>query len=348
MNKSFFISSLASALIFVSFSASSSKIVLAQDKPRLKEMVNNTVTQVIIPNIQDWNKASASFYQSSQSFCKSPDEKSLMVLQGSFNQLYTKWNRVLPFDFGPIRDNLFSPKVHFVDSFRQRGRYYNEAINRHFNQRLSDEVVLDDDYFKKLKFTLVGMPAIEILLYKQEVNNLDVFKNNPRKCLLLTGLARQNLAASDYVISGWQDDSSTGYKTLFFNNKLPEGESSATKLVFSMQDYLRFIKQRLLSRTFNPLISNMGEQNLLTGLEAIADAFTANKTMPSLQSMLKEKGEEEVSKRFIAEIELAKKNIKAKDREAINVNYDTLIKMLGAEIPQSLGVNLGMNFIDGD
>ncbi len=344
------ISAIALTLTFVGISANSyANLVLAQDKPQLQELANNAITKVVIPNIKIWHKTSGEFYNSSKTFCKNPSEKSLTKLQNSFKNLYTTWNHVLPFDFGPIRDNLFFPKIHFVESYRQRGRDYTMGIKRHFNSRQQDDVVLDDDYFKNLKFTLVGMPAIEIILYEQtEKSPLEKFTENPRRCELLTGLSKQNFVVATYVLDGWEDGSSEGYKYQFFNNKIPSGETAATALIFAMQNYLRYVTQRKLNRKLDEGLADMRAKNLLTGLEAIDNAFTANQNSPSLQTLLKDKGKKAVSQRFLAGVEQAKKDVKTLDREKIATSYTVLIKMFEAEIPQALGVNLGMNFVDGD
>lgn len=349
---------LAFSLMGLSLSACSSQPskalpAIEVSQQGLQKVVNYTLDSVVIESARQWQKSASQFQLESRQFCNQPSETKLVALQQSYRQLTLSWNQTLPFDFGPLRDNLFFPKVHFVDSMRQRGKDYSASIKAHFEKRLADTQTLDAQYFNKLKFTLVGMPALEILLYPESKQSLqDFFKNyeNPRQCQLLTGLAKHHKEVSDYVVEGW-DKASAGdlsWRQKFKTNQLDDGEKSLTKLIFAMQDYLRYVRQRQLNTSLDYARSNLGLEALHSGLHSLERAFTANDSGYGLADYLQKSDQQGVAKEFLAAINRAKQAVKTDNSPVIKTEYSALIKMLEGEIPKALGVNLGMNFVDGD
>lgn len=317
----------------------------------LQDVVNATVDQVILPDLKLWQQQSQQFYEASQNFCKAPNQASFQLLKNRYEELSYAWNRSIVFDFGPLRDNLFFPKIHFIESSRQRGTDYSNSIKTHIKQRLSDEIALDEAYFEKLKFTLVGMPALEVLLYEQTAEESVVSFQQARKCQLLTGTAKLNAAAADYVVEGWEtprEGVTLSYREQFISNQLPDGEKSLTKLIFGMQDYLRYIKQRKLNTKTDSALSGLSYHNLRAGLNATEAAFTINHSGYSVYDYLIKADEASVANTFVAEIKAALGAIEQQNIEEIKAHYSVLIKLLEKEVPEALGVNLGLNFVDGD
>jgi len=132
----------------------------------LTSVVSVTVDKVVLPNLKAWKTEAKNFKQQTNSFCQQPSQTGLQTLRKTFIQLSHRWNQSLMFDFGPLRDNLFFPRVHFIESYRQRGKDYSNSIQSHLAKRMQDQVLLDEAYFRKLKFTQVGMPALEMMLYQ--------------------------------------------------------------------------------------------------------------------------------------------------------------------------------------
>lgn len=316
----------------------------------LQKVVNHTTDVVIIDNLQHWQEQAVQLSMQSQKFCQSVSQPGLEQLQSSYKGVSTSWNQSLMFDFGPLRDNLFFPKVHFIESTRQRGKDYTKSIQSNFKKRMSDDKPLDESYFKKLKFTLVGMPALEILLFEKDNTKLLQEYQQPRKCQLLTGLAKLNADNATYVVDTWQKPSKdkASYRQLFIANKLADGEKSLTKLIFAMQDYLRYIKQRKLEGKLDAKLSGMSYENLTTGLKAVKDTFTAKNSGYGIADYLIKAGKADVVSRFDGEMLKAMQAVQQQDISAMKQHYSALTKMFERDIPLALGVNLGMNFVDGD
>lgn len=316
----------------------------------LQKVVNHTADTVIIDNLKRWQADAIQLSDQSQNFCKSVDHSGLEQLQASYKLLSSSWNQSVMFDFGPLRDNLFFPKVHFIESMRQRGRDYTKTIQSHLKKRMSDDKPLNDAYFKKLKFTLVGMSAIEIMLFEKDSVKLLQEYQQSRKCQLLTGLVKLNADNATYVVEAWQTagKDELSYRQQFFANKLADGEQSLTKLIFAMQDYLRYIKQRKLDGKLDAKLSGLSYENLATGLQAVEDTFSAKDSGYGLVDYLVKAGKAEVVERFYSEMAKAKQAVQQRNIAAMKQHYSALTKMFERDIPQALGVNLGMNFVDGD
>ncbi len=325
----------------------------------LQQVVSHTADIVIIPNIQSWQQSSKVFHGSVQQFCQAPNTPKLKQLQTDWKQLSLKWNQTIMFDFGPLRDNLFLAKVNFVEPMRQRGKNYDSTVRSRLNQRLNDTKKLDRAYFAKLNFNLVGISALEQMVFSDFITKktdskaiVTNYRNNTRSCALLIGISELNLDNASYVMAGWQKSGDmpggSSYRDLFASGSLMNGEKSLTKLVFSMQDYLRYIKQRKLDGRLDATYSGMTFKNMEAGLEAIESVFTAKGTALSLQKYLQASGKQKVAEAFLNTLNIAKKQAQSKDREAMKPTYSKLIKMLEKDIPKGLGVDFGMNFTDGD
>lgn len=315
-----------------------------------QKIVNHTVDSVVIPNLDNWQSDAQTLANSSRLFCQNKSADGLLELQQTYKHLSASWNQSIMFDFGPLRDNLFFPKIHFIESMRQRGKDYSNPIHLHFNKRLQDDKVLNTNYFNKLKFTLVGMPAIEVLLFAENNDVLLKSYGNPRKCQLLMGMTNLNADNANYVLQGWRQKSknSPSYRQLFFTNKLPDGERSLTKIIFALQDYLRYIKQRKLEGKLDAKLSGMSYQNLDFGLEAIHDTLSARETGYGLYDYLQKAGKSTVVVEFESHLKGARTALQKQDLTDLKEHYSAMIKMLEQQIPNALGVNLGMNFVDGD
>jgi len=323
-------------------------------KTGLQKIVNHTLDSVVIENVMHWQQVSKGFMQASHSYCQAlPNGEGLKNMQNQYRKLVIAWNQTMPFDFGPLRDNLFFPKVHFVDSMRQRGKDYTATINTHFVKRLNDAKPLDQKYFEKLKFTLVGMPAIEILLFPEEKQTNQSLINayqNPRHCELLMGLAKLNSDIAQTVLDGWtqSEGGNLSYSQMFKTDQLPDGEKSLTKLIFAMQDYLRYVLQRQLNGRLDYKRSHLEFESLLAGLTSVQKTFNANQSGYGILDYLNKSGKEIVAQNFTKELEMTKQALNNKEFDDLKKHYARLIKVLEKDIPQALGLNLGINFVDGD
>lgn len=347
---------IAFVLFLSSCGMSPNKLEVSQDG--LQQVVAHSADIVIIPNIKNWQRSSIEFSSFSKKFCKSPNSVNLKQLKYNWKELSLSWNKVIMFDFGPLRDNLFTAKINFVDSMRQRGKNYSNTVRIRLNQRLKDNVKLDNQYFAGLNFNLVGIHVLEQMVFSDFTNKsthnrsiLNNYRHNPRSCELLTGMSNLNSDIASYVLDSWQKKARLqqfSYGELFKKDKLINGEKSLTKLIFSIQDYFRYIKQRKLEGWLDSHISGMAYKNMLAGLEAVEDLFTAKNSKLSLEKYLQASSNKKTADKFLKLITQAKLQATSQDRKAMKVTYSQLIKMLEQDIPKALNVDFGINFTDGD
>lgn len=319
-------------------------------KKGLQSIIDTSANKVVIPRIMQWQKSALLMQKSTMDFCQQPNEDSLVTVQKDFKQLYLDWNGVMLFDFGPLRDNLFFPKIHFVESMRQKGRDYSYSIRDNIKRRLQDDKVLNQSYFNKLKFNLVGMPAIEILLFDGANDALLKSYQQPRKCQLLQGTVDLNQRIASYVLTGWTSghQGKTGYGELFVNAQLDDGKHPLSKLLYAMQDYLSYVTQRKLNGKLDAQLSGMSWPNLAAGLDAVAMLYSGNQSNLSIRGYLLKAARKQEVTDFDEQMTLARVAIEQRDKPALAKAYSAMIGYLEKPIPKALGMNLGMNFVDGD
>jgi len=129
---------------------------------------------------------------------------------------------------------------------------------------------------------------------------------------------------------------------------LEDGEPAINRLLLAMQDYLRYIWHRKLKKTMLEAPSGMDYKNLQTGLETVAKVFYANGSTHSLANYLQASNNQALVDKFKARYAIAHATIQQKDLNNLKKDYKALIEMFEKEIPKALGVDLGINFADGD
>jgi len=173
--------------IFTLYGCETNQTKLSIGPAGLQKVVAYSADEVIIPSIKSWQQSATKFNILTRQFCRLPDGAKLKRLQLQYQDLSLQWSKALVFDFGPQRDNLFSAKINFIESMRQRGKDYSNTVRTRLQQRLRDKTQLDSAFFAGLNFNLVGMSALELMIFtdftsrkttsRSIVNN---YRKNPR------------------------------------------------------------------------------------------------------------------------------------------------------------------------
>jgi predicted lipoprotein len=306
-----------------------------------------TVKTVTLPTLQHWQAQTRQFAISAQQQCQAgkPD---IASLQTRLAKLYPAWYRAMLYDFGPLRDNLFFPRIHFVDSMRQRGKNYHDTIAETFDQALQGDRPLNKAYFDGLKFTQVGLPAIEVLLHDPVYSQ--TLHQTTRACDLLIGLSGQQQTLADTVLAMWQKGTpdTPAYLTKLTQNQLADGETATGKLLFSLQDYLRYLNQRQLNGHLDAQLSNLTRANLIAGLNEVEKLLTASHAKASFIAYLQKAGHDDLAQRLLTTLQQARTTTQTLNVAKMRPHYYQLLQLLERPLPEALDVNLGMNFTDGD
>ncbi|KUJ72563.1 imelysin family protein [Thiomicrospira sp. WB1] len=313
------------------------------------DLAVHALKTVTLPTLERWQAATQALTDASRQQCQRPTPD-VSTLQAAFEVLYPAWYRAMLYDFGPLRDNLFFPRIHFVDSMRQRGKDYHDTIVTTFETALNGSMPLNEAYFDQLKFTQVGLPAIEVMLY--EPRFVSALATQPRACQLLVGLTQHQRRLADSILTQWQSSegnaSQSNYLQQLVENQLPDGETAVGKLLFSLQDYLRYLNQRQINGHLDATLSDLTRANLLAGLNEVETLLTAGDSGAGLIDYARKAGHTELAQTLMQTLDQARQATEALDREAMRSSYYTLMKQLERPLPEAMGVNLGMNFTDGD
>lgn len=318
------------------------------------DVSTSLVYNTIVLDVKAFLESSKSLEASSNKFCSSLKEDSLIKLQNNWKDLSLSWNRLEHYNFGPINDLPFNKRIDFINSFRVRGIDYTSRVRAFIDATITKNKSRD---FDNLNFDKVGLLALEVLIFETSGSEPSTKKNdilgdyveNSKKCYLLKGYANQIVKQATYIDNGWRvNHLSTGlpFSTIYLSGKLEDGSNSLTSLLVGVQKHLDYIKKRkVLSRTAK--ISQFSYENAKANILAIEKMLEGTGLNSFFSNMIATGHEKEVMtvRENIASI---KRALEDKDQ----VSYEAAIGLLDGnfkrEIPSSLDIKLGLNFSDGD
>lgn len=333
-----------------SFAGNNADLTLA-----LKETVNKT----IIPTVEGFLQSSQQFKQKTTDFCGAPSKPKLTELQDGWKSLSLQWYKLAIYNFGPVNDDVIFPKINYIDSLRQRGTDYTGTIRTEITNDMNSAVSLNEAYFSGKDFNRVGLLALELLAFETADNAhltddqsiVDEFIATPRKCELLKGLSALNVSHARYIRDGWKTEHlSTGksYKSLFLNNQFDNGDKSIPVLIVSIQSHLDYLSRRNVA-TIGAKTAGYGFENIQASINEIKLVLKgASGSQESFFGVMKTFGAQnsvDIVEDNIAAIEA---KIQSRNVAELNASMGLLDGNFKREIPQGIGVVLGINFTDGD
>ena len=296
------------------------------------------------------------------SFCNAPDAAGLSQLQGQWRTLAAAWQQLLPYNFGPLNDDLVFPPYQYIDSYRPRGRDYTETVRTEIDGWLDSDDTLNTEYFASRTFNRVGLLALEITLFETAADQgtdatavLGEFYSQSRKCELLAGLGGALALRTDSVRDGWSatyQDTGTSYREQFLSGELDDGSTPLVTLLTSVQSYLDYLQQR-------DVVSNVAQ---ISASDSFDSWTLMTSAIDSIEGLLAGTSEEQVSLFELmtaggnstavatvqANLQQARDAIDSRDATSFNAAAATLDGNFKRDIPDSLDVSLGINFSDGD
>jgi hypothetical protein len=322
--------------------------------------MQSSVDHTIVPAFLAFREGSEEMRAAVEVFCDAPDEGKLAELQTSWRELSRRWNAAAPFNLGPLDDDPITPRIFFIESMRQRGDDYTDTARETYELALSTDATLDDSYFASLTFNQVGLLALEVLIFEDSrpgrsqlpADVVDDFASEPRKCRFLVGITDRLVADAASVESAWIDSFEGGpaFRDLMLETSLPDGREPVVGLLVALQQHLDYVKVRKLEGTLDGQLSGTFYPNVMS-------------TLVTLEALLEQPEPEEavsifdflLARELDADVELVRGNLadakaaaEAEDRAALSTAFGLLDGNLKREIPDGLGVDLGINFADGD
>lgn len=328
----------------------------------LKRALAHTIDETIVPGFSALKTQSTTLAAKATSFCNTIDEPNLIELQNQWKILSIQWNKMAMYNIGPLDDDLFTPKMNFIESMRLRGTDYTNTVRDELTTQLTSSTVLDAGFFNALLFTKVGMLALEVLIFEDSVSQPTVLSNivsdymasgtGDRKCEYLNGMAQLLERTISTVEDGWQKDfltSGKAFKDTLLNGELEDGTESVPALIIAIQQHFDYLKKRKLEAILDAQIADYFYENISAALDG-AETFLEGSNEDSFSFF-----DRMLAAGFSTEVTIVKNNILTARQAVANKDRSELTAAIGLidgnfkrEIPNSLTVELGINFTDGD
>jgi predicted lipoprotein len=321
----------------------------------LEEAVNYSV----LPAVTGFSTSANTLLTEANSFCALPSESALVVLQEAWRSLLGQWFRVASYKFGPLDEDLVSPTYIFIDSLRLRGTDYLATVRDEISSDMAGDDELNEAYFAGKTFQRVGLRALESAIFETAASDhsrdpaaiITEYQNNTRKCEILTGLAGQLQQRAAEVEAGWQldyKDNGEDFRSLFLNGELEDGSEPLTLLLVSVQEYLDYLKARNVILYAGSLADSAWPAMAEMTSEVVVLLEGTEQTTVSFFGFMDGAGYQSVVTAVRETLAGLQQSIADQDSDALAVYLGRLDGHFKREIPDSLEVELGINFSDGD
>lgn len=358
-------------LIITGCGASSSSS-LTQNKTEFEIAIQQTIDNTIVPAVNNFQLQTAQLKASVSTFCNTKNETNLNAAQAQWVTTNNTWYRTLPYLLGPLSvpNTLTVPAFWYIDSHRQRGFNEIDEVRTDIDLMLLPAAVIDPNSFNIKSFNKVGLLALEVSLFEtantQSKNDNDILAEyvaDTRKCEILHAYSDALILRINTAAQGWTDnyrETGKSYRDLLINNQLEQeftgadagddgdGSSTFQRLIVSVQSNLDYLGKRNVSANTAQLAQTSWAA-LALSIDSIKEFLSGTKmTSISLNDLINVGA-------TVADTASINDNLAALSN-AIEDENDTDFKAAAAsldgnfkrEVPNSLNVNLGLNFSDGD
>lgn len=291
---------------------------------------------------------------------ETPQEEALEALQQQWRNTFESWYRLSLYNFGPLNDNFIFPAFTFIDALRLRGTNYLETVRSDIANDVAQTNTLDDDYFSGKNFNRVGLLALESLIFETSTAEhstelaaiVSDYQQQPRKGEILLGQARQLVGQARYVQDGWliaYQGSGEPFRSLFLRGELDDDGTEPFPQVFiAGQEFLEHLQARRVvvvaaqvsGHAWPAIGATIDEvELLLRGSRGSADNIFG-----FMESVGRQNEVDDVED----SIRQIRQAIAERNPDMLEVTLGFLDGNFKREIPDSLDVDLGINFSDGD
>lgn len=331
---------------------------VATTEHTLQATLAATVNTVVIPAVERFADESQRLATQTQNFCDLPTLTGLENLQQQWKKATEAWYRLLPYNFGPLNDDPVFPTYIYIDSLRLRGTDYTTTVREDITRHLAGNAALNTEFFDNQPFQKVGLLALELLIFESANNHstdqekqLNEYLQQPRKCNLLQGLGNQLTQHAARVESAWTNQyrgENRAYKNLFLNDELPDGTPAVSLLLTSAQQFLDYLQQRDVANVAAPISGHAWALLSQTSTEIETLLTGTGRTRFTFFSLM-------AAANYSSNVETVNDNITFM-RDAIEyqntADFGVAAALLDGnfkrEIPNSLTIDLGITFSDGD
>lgn len=323
--------------------------------------VRNATEKTVVPKVAHFTTQTELLHSNATSFCQTPTESDLEHLQEAYKSTALAWHRIAMYNFGPLQQDILFPRIHRIESMRQRGTDYTVTVRNDLKNFISDTSL--DNNFSNKNFQFVGLLPIEVALFENqqtgETNLASVyrsFEQASRKCAYLTGLTNELNEQAHAVRDEWQTEypndnypETLSYQDQLLNNQLNDDIAAQNRYIVAIQEHLDYIKSRKLNGILDAQLSGLTYQQILTSLDSIESFMRAQsdsdyRFFEHMQTL----GDTQAIETVETNLAQAKKFAKQQDRQQLAITLGALDGNFKREVPDALDITLGINFSDGD
>jgi len=323
----------------------------------------------IMPAVTQFQESTELLDSMATEFCSDITSSNLTALQNQWKNTSQAWYQVLPFKFGPMEGGLdehllYGSNASFIDSYRPNGVNYTGTVRTNISEMIADTASITDETLLNKSFNRVGLLALEVVIFEvsaDQSNDLSDIVNefvaDSRKCQILTGLSNQVLERATSIAQGWHSnyaETGIGYRALIASGQLAElvenedGTSAISKLTVSIQDYFDYLKNRNLTTEMGQLSSSIW-QSVAPSVSIIEEALVGtDQTTLSLNDIMNNNGFDQTLSTLNSNFTTLKTAISENNTVDFQAASGVLDGNFKRDIPDALGVTLGLNFSDGD
>ncbi len=325
----------------------------------LQAVIKQAVDNAIVPSVVAFLADAEALNAAAKDFCSGPDAVKLSAMQNSWQAAFERWFRLSIYNFGPLDDDIVFPVFTFIDSLRLRGTQYIETARSEIAGDIDSSRSLDAAYFGAKTFQRVGLLALESVVFETSTSEHSTapgdviadYEFRPRKCEVLQGLSAQLVERARYVEQGWLTafkGTELPYRTLFLDGQLEDGTEPLTQVLVSAQEFLDYLQLRRVVVTAGQVSMHAWEA-ISAAIDEVEILLRGNaSTTDSIFEAMAATGNQNAVATVEESIAQVRQAISASDIDMLEITLGYLDGNFKREIPDSLEVDLGINFTDGD
>lgn len=322
----------------------------SSDKPDLEATVVALADEAILPAAEAFDTSADELSVSIATLCQNPDEAAVEAARGQWRKTSEAWNRFNVYDFGPVTEGITPPDA-FIDSFKafRQGKSYVETLREELRTLVAQGTDVSGEDLSGWNFQRVGLVAIEVALFETATEPPDPAASavaaelaaQPHKCTYLVKQAELLAQRAGELRVAWAPDGGD-YRSTFISAT----NDALGGVLSGAGGHLEYFELRSIATQGYP-ISGQAHANIGASLDEV-EAFLVAGGADSLSTRLDEARAPEVVTAIADRIAAARAAIAGENPEALGAELVGLDIILREDIPLALGIELGLNFTDGD
>lgn len=235
-----------------------------------KGMLQNIGQNIILKDIEQFNTAAAQLQDAIVALQADANATTLSAAQAAWNNAHDKWSMCVPYNFGPMEDQLLQPKI-------DKWPVNTAAIEAN----ISSATTIDNDYINTKGSSEKGLKALEYLLFDFDAGNTAVLEklttasSATNRLAYLKALAQNIQEQSNKLYTAWSP-SGGNYLSQFVNADGNDVSSSVGKLVNVFAFYIDVVKNLKVGNAIGKMTDDMPHPDMV-------ELYESNRSMQALK-----------------------------------------------------------------